>query len=138
MCASKGAKHERNLLHCPSPVFFWGCLDMTVLWCIKLTQFGNRGAAISGQLRFAIPHSSVAQRLPCPGSDAVGPSSNIEHRHSPEVLRHMLVSPMAVLVSTAGRLLSVDSARLTERLVREFNIQLIKAQWWQKKALKIK
>lgn len=68
-----------------------------------------------------------------PPSDATGPSSDIEHGESPEVLRHMLVSPMAVLVSTAGRLLSVDSDHLSERLVREFNIKLIEAKWRQKK-----
>ncbi len=55
-------------------------------------------------------------------SVATAPFSDIQHCSSPEVIRHMLVSPMAALESTAGRLLSVDSAFLTERLDREFNI----------------
>lgn len=84
------------------------------------------------------PPQQHGTAAPFPHSDATGPSSNIERRQSPEVLRHMLVSPMAVLESTAGRLLSVDSARLTKRKVREFNIELVKAQWYQKKGKKKK
>lgn len=66
----------------------------------------------------------MTQHLPTTHTDGTGLTGKIET----EVLRHMRASPTAVLGSTAGRLLSVDSAPQTERLVREFNIWFIGEQ----------
>lgn len=91
-----------------------GCLDLKVLWCIRLTQLGNRGAAISGQLRLWSPttarHSSSLPSLWC--------HRVFQQHRTPLEPRHA----HGCVSTTAGRLLSVDSTRLTERLVRKFNI----------------
>lgn len=58
-----------------------------------------------------ISHNSVAQ-LAAPTLIPWDLPATSKHGKSPEAVRHMLVSSMAVLASTAGRHLSVDSTHL--------------------------